>query len=166
MLINSQHWQKELKEVCSLILDDTIKEEDKYQVGLTKIFFRAGMLAYLEALRAERLNALVTLVQKNLRRRVAAKRYQSMRSSAVKIQAWWKADRARRLVEGLRRERAAVKIQSVARTFLQRTAFLRARTAAVKIQSGSCSFSFFVFFFLSLVLLADDEPDGCVFFSR
>ncbi|CED82498.1 myosin 5 [Phaffia rhodozyma] len=135
MLIRSEHWQKELKDVCSLILDDTIKEEDKYQVGLTKIFFRAGMLAYLEALRAERLNALVTLVQKNLRRRVAANRYKALKTSTVRIQAWWRGVQARKQVETLRRETAAVKIQRVGRGFLQRQQYRQSKAAAVKIQS-------------------------------
>ena len=58
----------ELNSLCSLILEMTINDPDKYQNGKTKIFFRAGMLAALEALRADRLNAMVTVVQKNMRR--------------------------------------------------------------------------------------------------
>lgn len=139
MLINSQHWQKDLKDVCSLILDATIKEEDKYQVGLTKIFFRTGMLAYLEGLRADRLNTLVTLVQKNLKRRVARKQYLALRGSTVKIQTWWRGVQAKKLVQSIRREAAVVKIQKISRGFVQRRAYLRQRDSAVKIQSSTSS---------------------------
>ncbi len=59
------------KEFCNSILSATINDEDKYQLGLTKIFFRAGMLALLESLRTQRLNYLVTLVQKNVKRMFA-----------------------------------------------------------------------------------------------
>ena len=74
MLVPSDNWKPmiqnlQLQELCNLILERTINDPDKYQSGLTKIFFRAGMLAALESLRSERLNSLVTLVQKNVRRR-------------------------------------------------------------------------------------------------
>ena len=81
MLVPSSEWQPmiqnlQLQPLCSLILERTINDPDKYQSGLTKIFFRAGMLAALESLRSGRLNALVTVVQKNMRRRMAVKKYQ------------------------------------------------------------------------------------------
>jgi myosin-5 len=73
MLVSSSDWAPmisnlQLKPLCSLILQKTINDPDKYQNGLTKIFFRAAMLAALESLRSDRLNALVTIVQKNMRR--------------------------------------------------------------------------------------------------
>lgn len=142
MLINSKHWQGELKEVCSLILDETIKEDDKYQVGLTKLFFRTGMLAYLEGLRADRLNHLVTLVQKNLRRQIASRQYKAMKVSSVRIQSWWRGIAARKLVDAKRKEAAVVKIQKVVRGYIQRKKFLETRAAAVKIQSGESCHSF------------------------
>ena len=66
MLVHSSEWEPmiknlELKPLCARILEKTINDPDKYQPGLTKIFFRAGMLAALESLRSDRLNALVRL---------------------------------------------------------------------------------------------------------
>ena len=77
-----------VKALATHILTTTITEKDKYQVGLTKIFFRAGMLAQFEQRRTDRLNAVTTVIQKNLRRYVHQKKYQSMRTNAVKIQSW------------------------------------------------------------------------------
>lgn len=137
VLVSSKQWNAntDVRTLCSLILSKTINEEDKYQIGLTKIFFRAGMLAYLESLRTRRLNELVTLVQKNVRRRIAYKQYQDLRKSTIRIQAWWKGILARRYVEELRRETAAVRIQRVARGWLARKIYRDLRTSVIKIQA-------------------------------
>ncbi|ORY26880.1 P-loop containing nucleoside triphosphate hydrolase protein [Naematelia encephala] len=137
MLVNSKEWNSndDVKRLCSLILEKTLKEEDKYQIGLTKIFFRAGMLAFLESLRSKRLNELVTLVQKNVRRRIEYKKYRQLRGSTIKIQAWWKGILARRYVEDLRKESAAIRIQRVARGWLARKRYTQMRDAVIKIQS-------------------------------
>lgn len=125
----------QLKPLCSLILKKTINDSDKYQNGLTKIFFRAGMLAALESLRSDRLNALVTVVQKNMRRRMAVKKYQALRSATIMIQTWWRGILAKRLVEYIRREVSARRLQSVSRRFVQRQRFLDIRHAIVLFQS-------------------------------
>ena len=140
MLVPSADWQPmiqklELEHLCSLILEMTINDHDKYQNGLTKIFFRAGMLAALESLRSERLNALVTIVQKNMRRRMAVKRYQELRNATIKIQTWWRGILARRLVESIRRDVAAKRLQAGVRRFLQRSKFLQVRQAVIAVQS-------------------------------
>ncbi|KAG2146973.1 myosin 5 [Suillus bovinus] len=140
MLVPSADWQPmiqhmELKPLCSLILERTINDPDKYQSGLTKIFFRAGMLAALESLRSEKLNALVTIVQKNMRRRMAVKKYQELRRVTIKIQTWWRGIMARRLVENVRRELAARRLQTGIRRFIQRSNFVQTRQSIVLFQS-------------------------------
>jgi myosin-5 len=125
----------ELNGLCSLILEKTINDPDKYQNGKTKIFFRAGMLAALEALRADRLNAMVTVVQKNMRRHMCVKRYREMRIATIKIQTWWRGVMAKRLVAQVRRETAAIRFQRAARRYIQRRRFMEVRTAVVRFQS-------------------------------
>lgn len=138
MLVPSKEWQgnDDVRALCRLILSKTLEDEDKYQIGLTKIFFRAGMLAFLESLRTQRINQLVTLVQKNVRRRIAYKQYQQLRTSTITIQAWWRGVMARKYVEELRRQTAAVKIQRVARGWLARKEYVRTREAVIKVQAG------------------------------
>jgi myosin-5 len=94
------------------------------------------MVALLESLRTARLNDLVTLVQKNVRRRIAYKHYQDLRRRTIVIQAWWRGVQGRRLAEQVRREAAATLIQRAARAFLQRNAFLKTRQHVVDLQSG------------------------------
>lgn len=143
VLVNSKEWEgnSDVKAFCQLLLQRTLKDENKYQIGLSKIFFRAGMVALLESLRTARLNALVTLVQKNVRRRIAYKHYQDLRRRTITIQAWWRGIQARRLVEQMRRDAAATLLQRAARGVLQRRAYANTRQAVVTIQAGESSFT-------------------------
>ncbi len=125
----------QLKPLCSLILERTINDPEKYQSGLTKIFFRPGMLAALESLRSGRLNALVTIVQKNMRRRMAVKKYKELRRATIKIQTWWRGIMARKFVEAVRRTLAATRLQCAVRRYAQRKRFVDIRTSVVRIQS-------------------------------
>ncbi|RPD65761.1 hypothetical protein L226DRAFT_608721 [Lentinus tigrinus ALCF2SS1-7] len=140
MLVHSSEWETmiknlELKPLCARILEKTINDPDKYQPGLTKIFFRAGMLAALESLRSNRLNQLVTIVQKNMRRKMAVKKYQELRNATIKIQTWWRGLLARKLVEKVRRDVAATRLQRGVRRYLQRKRFLTIRASVVAVQS-------------------------------
>lgn len=130
----------DLRRLCATILEKTIADPDMYQNGITKIFFRAGMLAALESLRSDRLNAMVTVVQKNVRRRLALKRYRNLRYATIKIQTWWRGIMAKRLVEGIRREVSAIKLQTAMRRFLQRKHFLDVRYGVILLQSRKHSF--------------------------
>ncbi|KAN0062555.1 Myosin type-2 heavy chain 1 [Thecaphora frezii] len=139
MLVSSNKWDMsdmdKAKVLASDILSSTIVEKDKYQIGLTKIFFRAGMLAQFEQKRTDRLNALTTLIQKNLRRHVYQKRYQQMRAGSIKIQSWWRMQLAIRYVSDLRKATAATTIQTACRGFLARRKYLATRQAVITIQS-------------------------------
>ena len=140
MLVPSTEWftmiqNLELQKLCSLILEKTINDTDKYQNGLTKIFFRAGMLAALESLRSERLNALVVVIQKNMRRCMAMKKYQRMRHAAIRIQTWWRVIMAKAFVEGVRKLTAAIKLQTASRRFIQRRNFKSISASVARIQS-------------------------------
>jgi myosin-5 len=125
----------ELNKLCAIILEKTIADPDMYQNGLTKIFFRAGMLAALESMRSGRLNALVTVVQKNMRRRMAVKRYKELRTATIKIQTWWRGIMARKLVENMRKAACALRVQTAIRRFVQRKRFVDVRRSVVLVQS-------------------------------
>ncbi|KAJ1021338.1 hypothetical protein NDA18_005577 [Ustilago nuda] len=139
MLVPSDRWNMsnmdKVKALATHILSTTITEKDKYQVGLTKIFFRAGMLAQFEQKRTDRLNAVTIIIQKNLRRHVHQKKYQAMRANTVKIQSWWRMRLAMKQVEALRQNTAATKIQTVTRGFLSRKQYQTTRQAVIKIQA-------------------------------
>ncbi|BGP06402.1 Myosin type-2 heavy chain 1 [Rhodotorula toruloides] len=137
MLVPSSQWQQtsDLRALCESILSSAISEPDRYQVGLTKIFFRAGLLARFEQLRTSRLNELTTLIQKNVRRFLAMRDYSRVRKMILGVQAVVRANAAKRRAEEARREKAAVMVQKVARGFMERQRFERAKRMVVALQA-------------------------------
>lgn len=71
------------------------QDQDKYQFGKTKIFFRAGQVAYLEKLRADKLRAACIRIQKTIRCWLARKKYLRKRSAAITIQRFTRGYQAR-----------------------------------------------------------------------
>lgn len=71
------------------------QDQDKYQFGKTKIFFRAGQVAYLEKLRADKLRAACIRIQKTIRCWLARKKYLRQRSAAITIQRFTRGYQAR-----------------------------------------------------------------------
>ncbi|ODM23579.1 hypothetical protein SI65_01168 [Aspergillus cristatus] len=118
MLCHSSQWTSEIKEMCHAILqkalgDGTQQKQDKYQLGLTKIFFRAGMLAFLENLRTSRLNECAIMIQKNLRCKYYRRRYLHARDSILTTQALIRGFLARQRANEVRQDQAATTIQRV-----------------------------------------------------
>lgn len=72
------------------------KDPDKFQFGRTKIFFRAGQVAYLEKLRADKFRAATIMIQKTVRGWMQRVKYRRMREAAVKIQRYTRGFLARR----------------------------------------------------------------------
>ena len=138
MLMHSSQWTQggaDPKTFCTTILKQTLTDPDKYQIGLTKVFLRAGMLAYLESRRLDRLNSLATVIQKNFKRTMERNRYARLRKSTIKIQTWWRGIMAKRFVLSIRKEVAARKLQAAARRFVQRRRLLEVHNSVVKLQS-------------------------------
>ncbi|KAI7880816.1 P-loop containing nucleoside triphosphate hydrolase protein [Mucor mucedo] len=123
------------KTICSEILNTNIKDTDKYQVGLTKIFFRAGQLAYMEKLRSDRLSHCAVLIQKNVRRFLARLRYLRIQKMATLLQAIARQRVAKREMDLLRKERAAVVIQKNWRRYIARKKYLKTRAFIIQTQA-------------------------------
>ncbi|XP_032906327.1 unconventional myosin-Va isoform X11 [Amblyraja radiata] len=123
------------KLTCKNVLEKLIKDQDKYQFGKTKIFFRAGQVAYLEKLRADKLRVACIRIQKTIRSWLQRKKYLRMRSAAITIQRYVRGYQARCYAQFLRRTRAATLIQKYQRMYAARQKFLRFRSATIVIQS-------------------------------
>jgi myosin-5 len=134
MLIPSDQWSVGIKDLCNVILTQSITVDDKYQLGKTKIFFRAGMLAYLEKLRSERLNKCAIVIQKNLRMLYYRNQYLRTRQSIIKAQALIRGYLARVAYEAGRRERAAIVIQARWRGYAERKKYAAVRHSIVELQ--------------------------------
>ncbi|KAG8158825.1 hypothetical protein KVR01_011268 [Diaporthe batatas] len=141
MLTPSTQWTAEIRQMANAILVKALGEstgggQDKYQLGLTKIFFRAGMLAFLENLRTNRLNACAIMIQKNLRAKYYRRRYLDARESVIQTQAIARAYMARQKAQELRTVKAATTIQRVWRGQKERKKFLRIKADLVLAQAA------------------------------
>lgn len=128
MLVPSQSWTSEIREMANAILKKALGQGanrglDKYQLGLTKIFFRAGMLAFLENLRTTRLTECAIMIQKNLRCKYYRRKYLEARASILLTQALSRGYHARRIAQEVRRIKAATTMQKVWRGFKERRRF-------------------------------------------
>lgn len=139
MLVPSQSWTSEIREMANAILkkalgQGTNKGLEKYQLGLTKIFFRAGMLAFLENLRTTRLTECAIMIQKNLRCKYHRRKFLEARTSILLTQALVRGYYARRSAQEVRRIMAATTIQKFWRGFKERRRFQRIRGNIILLQ--------------------------------
>ena len=142
MLVPSKLWTSEIRDMANLILQKALGADarngmDKYQPGLTKIFFRAGMLAFLENLRTKRLNESAIMIQKNLRAKYYRRVYLQTRESIIALQALARGFHARSLAERERQTTAATRIQSLWRGQKERKKFHSIRNNIILLQSVS-----------------------------
>ena len=145
MLIPSTSWTPEIREMATSILKRALGPNDedavdKYQLGTTKIFFRAGMLAYLENLRNSRLNAAATMIQKNLRSRYHRNRFLQCRTSTIQLQCLVRGFAAREKAREARQIKSSLFIQSGWRGLVSRRNYRSTRTAIMRFQASAKGF--------------------------
>ncbi|KAL1773922.1 unconventional myosin-Vb isoform X2 [Sigmodon hispidus] len=110
-------------------------DPDKFQFGRSKIFFRAGQVAYLEKLRADKFREATIVIQKTVRGWLQKVKYRRLKAAALTLQRFYRGHLARRLAEHLRRTRAAIVFQKQYRMQRARLAYRRVCRATVIIQS-------------------------------
>ncbi|KAM6301564.1 LOW QUALITY PROTEIN: unconventional myosin-Va-like [Podargus strigoides] len=110
-------------------------DKDKHQFGKTKIFFRAGQVAYLEKIRADKLRAACIRIQKTIRGWLMRKKYVRMRKAAITIQRHVRGYQARCYAKFLRRTRAAITIQKFQRMYVVRKRYQCMRAATIALQA-------------------------------
>lgn len=123
------------KQTCKNVLEKLIVDKDKYQFGKTKIFFRAGQVAYLEKLRADKLRVACIRIQKTIRGWLLRKKYLRMRKAAITVQRYVRGHQARCYAKFLRRTKAATIIQKYWRMYVARRRYKITRTATIVLQS-------------------------------
>ncbi|OLY78766.1 Myosin-2 [Smittium mucronatum] len=122
--------EKSADSAALVLVKNILKDDSKYQVGITKVFFRAGVLAQLERMRNDLLNTSAVTIQKNIRRYRERKNYVQLRNAAIFIQSTTRSILARRLYKKLNEDRAVHRIQSVCRRYLARS-FVKQRLDSI-----------------------------------
>ncbi|XP_064151302.1 unconventional myosin-Va isoform X5 [Loxodonta africana] len=122
-------------QTCKNVLEKLILDKDKYQFGKTKIFFRAGQVAYLEKLRTDKLRAACIWIQKTIRGWLLRKKYLRMRKAAITVQRYVRGYQARCYATFLRRTKAATIIQKYWRMYVACRMYKIRRAATIVLQS-------------------------------
>uniref|UniRef100_A0A1A8NPF6 Myosin VAa n=1 Tax=Nothobranchius rachovii TaxID=451742 RepID=A0A1A8NPF6_9TELE len=125
----------DMKLTCKNVLEKLVEDQDKYQFGKTKIFFRAGQVAYLEKLRADKLRVACIRIQKTIRCWLARKKFLRKRGAAITIQRFTRGYQARCLAKFMRRTRAATIIQKYQRMCVEKKRYQQKQAAALAMQT-------------------------------
>lgn len=96
MLLRGPQSQEQAQASCRRTLPQVISDPDQYCFGKTKVFFRAGQVALLERLRAERLRVAAVTIQSRVRGWLSRIRYTRILWATVTIQRHCRGALARR----------------------------------------------------------------------
>ena len=124
------------KRTCENILISIIQDPDKYRFGKTKIFFRAGQVAYLEKLRSDKLRQCGIMIQKHVKGWLQRKRYRKITKSVCLLQKYGRGLLARRYARFLRETWAAKTIQKRWRGYQVRRHYTSVRKAVIILQAS------------------------------
>ncbi|KAE8720964.1 Myosin-5 [Hibiscus syriacus] len=122
------------KVVCQKILDKAGLQG--YQIGITKVFLRAGQMAELDAKRAEVLNSAAKIIQRRICTHISHKRFLAIRKASVNLQAICRGRLACRVYCNKRSQAAALKIQKNTRKYQSRQAYKKLHVSALVLQTG------------------------------
>lgn len=131
------------KQICKIVLQRLIQDPNQYQFGRTKIFFRAGQVAYLEKLRSDKLRHACVVIQKSVRGWLQRRRFLCLRRAALTIQQYFRGQRTVRqaiTARALKETWAAIIIQKYCRGYLVRKLCQLIHVAAVTIQAHTRGF--------------------------
>ncbi|XP_009468551.1 PREDICTED: unconventional myosin-Vc [Nipponia nippon] len=131
------------KQICKTVLQRLIQDHNQYRFGRTKIFFRAGQVAYLEKLRSDKLRHACIMIQKSVRGWLQRKKFLRIKQAAIIIQQYFRGQRTVRqaiTARTLKETWAAIIIQKYCRGYLVRRLCQLIHVAAVTIQAYTRGF--------------------------
>lgn len=119
---------------CQKILEKMKLEG--YQIGTMKVFLRAGHMAELDAKRALDLEHFAKTIQKNARTYIKRRQYISVLKASICLQAISRGKLACGMYINLRKESAALKIQTIVRSQLATVSYTKHQHSALAVQTG------------------------------
>ncbi|KAM7494439.1 hypothetical protein LguiB_029048 [Lonicera macranthoides] len=122
------------KVACRKILEK--KGLKGYQIGITKVFLRAGQMAELDARRAEVLANAAKAIQRRIRTHIARKHFIALREASIFVQALCRGSLASKHFAGMKREAAAIKIEKNVRRYQFWKAYRKLWASMIVLQTG------------------------------
>ncbi|XP_077423266.1 unconventional myosin-Vc isoform X2 [Vanacampus margaritifer] len=93
LMTNEEADVNDKTQTCKYVLQRLIQDPNQYKFGRTKIFLRAGQVAYLEKLRLDRLRGACITIQKHIRGWIQRRKYQRLRQATILIQHYIRGKR-------------------------------------------------------------------------
>uniref|UniRef100_A0AAQ4P2D2 Myosin VC n=1 Tax=Gasterosteus aculeatus aculeatus TaxID=481459 RepID=A0AAQ4P2D2_GASAC len=134
LMSNQEAILSDKKQTCKNVLQRLIQDPNQYKFGRTKIFFRAGQVAYLEKLRLDRLRGACATIQKHVRGWCQRRKYLRMRAAAIILQQYIRGKKSIRAA-ALKQGWATLVIQRYWRGYRMKQIFLVVRLASITIQA-------------------------------
>uniref|UniRef100_A0A8C5C1P0 Myosin VC n=1 Tax=Gadus morhua TaxID=8049 RepID=A0A8C5C1P0_GADMO len=119
---------------CLTLVLFYFKDSNQYKFGRTKIFFRAGQVAYLEKLRLDRLRGACVILQKHVRGWSQRRWYLRTREAVIVLQQYVRGQRQIRAA-AIKHGWAALVLQRHWRGYRMRQIYLLVRLSTVTIQA-------------------------------
>ncbi|KAL6106594.1 myo5c [Pungitius sinensis] len=138
LMSNQEAVLNDKKQTCKNVLQRLIQDPNQYKFGRTKIFFRAGQVAYLEKLRLDRLRGACATIQKHVRGWCQRRKYLRMREAAIVLQQYIRGKKSLRKTvsaAALKQGWATLVIQRYWRGYRMKQIFLVVRLASITIQA-------------------------------
>lgn len=126
--------RSDFRTTCEKIITKLIQDDDKYQFGKNKLFFRAGQVAYMEKLRAEKLRDCGIMIQKHVKGWLYRKRFLKKKGATLTLQRWVRGYLARRKMFHMKRQKAAITVQRYIRGWVKRSQFLQLKDRTIRLQ--------------------------------
>ncbi|KAL2093412.1 hypothetical protein ACEWY4_010724 [Coilia grayii] len=126
------------KRTSITVLQRLIRDSDQYKFGRTKIFLRAGQVAYLEKLRLDRQRSACVTIQSHVRGWIQQRRFLRIRKAILTLQQYVRGQRRIRqtiTAVALKQAWAAMVIQKHWRGYLVRKSYQMVLVATVTIQA-------------------------------
>eukprot|EP00026_Physarum_polycephalum_P000058 Phypoly_transcript_00058.p1 GENE.Phypoly_transcript_00058~~Phypoly_transcript_00058.p1 ORF type:complete len:2549 (-),score=561.62 Phypoly_transcript_00058:70-7716(-) len=122
------------KQVVPALLAALELPEDKFKLGLTKVFLRAGLIAKLEDMRFAKLTQACTEIQRRYRGFYAQRAFKALRVASVITQTYVRRLVAQLELRHLRERSAATAIQTFYRAVTCKNTFQALRNGAIAVQ--------------------------------
>ncbi|KAJ2262386.1 Myosin type-2 heavy chain 1 [Coemansia sp. RSA 376] len=123
-------------QLCTRILELCLADRGQYQVGLTKVFFRAGQWAIMEKKRSSLFDASAVAIQRLCRGALVRRSRARVVNAVVTLQRWFRSCCDKRLVASLLRRHA---VRVIERAWVAKCAVRRLQhmevVAAVRVQA-------------------------------
>ncbi|XP_071710089.1 myosin-9-like [Rutidosis leptorrhynchoides] len=121
------------KVACKKILDKVGIQGS--QIGKTKVFLRAGQMAELDALKAQKLSSAAKIIQGKITTHFARKRFFDLRNSAIVCQSFCRGKLARKSYQHMKKSAASLRIQTSFRRHNARKIYKKLKLSVILFQA-------------------------------